>query len=338
MKVRFSSRTTFLLLAVILLLLIPCLRFGIFAFSSAGDGKNVQLFDFEQGSSLTRIARELEEKRIVSSAGMFVLYSRMKGAEAKVKAGYYQFNDGLLPGEILRKMVAGEVYTRKVTVPEGYSIFQVGELLESQGTFRKKVFLELCRSKTLLQDLGIAASSVEGYLYPCTYNVSTKTDEAGLIRMMVEQSDRIYEEKFAARASSTGLDRHRILTLASMVDKEAVSPAERPLIASVFLNRLKRGMPLQSDPTAVYGIRAFAGNVSKNDIMRRTPYNTYLIKGLPPGPIGNPSREAVEAVLAPARTEYLYFVAKKDGTHAFTSTLEQHNQAVRRYLKGGNGR
>jgi len=124
-----------------------------------------------------------------------------------------------------------------------------------------------------------------------------------------------------------------ILTLASLIEKEAVIPAERPLIASVFFNRLKKNMPLQSDPTAVYGIRAFAGKISKKDILRETPYNTYSINGLPPGPIGNPGEDAIKAVLTPARTQYLYFVARKDGTHHFSTTLDEHNRAVEKYLK-----
>ena len=154
------------------------------------------------------------------------------------------------------------------------------------------------------------------------------------MKAMAEQADKLYNEKFAQLEKSTKLSRHQILTLASIVEKEAVLPQERPLIASVFLNRLKKKMPLQSDPTATYGLRAFGGKVTGSDVRRDTPYNTYIIAGLPPGPIGNPSDGAIEAVLKPASTGYYYFVARKDGSHQFSVTLDEHNRAVKQYLKG----
>lgn len=323
-----------LVIAVVLILIfVPLVRFGRFLAAAPGTGRNVQLFDFEHGCSMKRIAGELRNRRIISSAGLFILYTRLHGDDGKLKAGTYQFHDGLKPGEILRRMVQGEIYAQRFAVPEGYSVFQIGELLEGRGLFKKEAFLKQCNSPTLLKELGIAAKSVEGYLYPCTYEITPKMSEAEVIRQMVEQSEKVYEQKFASRLKAAGMSRHEVITLASMIEKEAREPSERPLIASVFQNRLRMGMRLQSDPTAVYGIRAFAGSVSKDDIMRHTPYNTYLISGLPPGPIGNPGSQSIEAVLNPARTNYLYFVAKRDGTHFFSATLEQHNKAVKTYLR-----
>jgi len=230
-------------------------------------------------------------------------------------------------------MVAGEIFAYRFAVPEGYSIYQIAELLESHGIFKKEAFLKQCFNRALLKELGINGRSVEGYLFPSTYSIPPTMNEEGLIRMMVGQFDKVYGRRFADRLTSLGISRREVMTLASMIEKEAIIPAERPLIASVFRNRLKRGMPLQSDPTAVYGFRAFAGKVSKQDILRQSPYNTYLIQGLPPGPIGNPGSQAIEAAMAPAATPYLYFVAKKDGSHFFSVTLEEHNRAVRRYLR-----
>jgi len=181
--------------------------------------------------------------------------------------------------------------------------------------------------------LSIPAKSVEGFLLPRTYTIKPGTDAATLIKEMVAQFRSTYVLKYANQAKSLGLPELDVLTLASMIEKEAVVPAERPLIASVFFNRLQKNMPLQSDPTAVYGIRAFAGKISKKDILRETPYNTYNINGLPPGPIGNPGEDSIKAVLSPARTSFLYFVARKDGTHHFSTTLEEHNRAVEKYLK-----
>ncbi|HEY6871285.1 MAG TPA: endolytic transglycosylase MltG [Geobacteraceae bacterium] len=330
--VKNKKRLFFIILAIVLVLL-PLAGFGVFVVTPAGAGKNVRLFDFGEGSSLKKLAGELERAGIISSARMFVFYARLRGADARVKAGSYQFSDGLSPAEILRRMVAGEIFAARFAVPEGYSTYQIAELLESRGIFKKEPFLKQCVNRELLKELGISGTSVEGYLYPSTYTIPPNMDEAGLVRMMVEQFDKVYGQRFAERVKALGVSRSMVVTVASMIEKEAVVPTERPLIASVFRNRLKRGMPLQSDPTAIYGIRAFGGKVSKQDIMRRTPYNTYLIKGLPPGPIGNPGKDAIEAAITPAASDYLYFVARKDGTHYFSATLEEHNRAVRRYLR-----
>ncbi|RNC66608.1 MAG: endolytic transglycosylase MltG [Desulfuromonadales bacterium] len=333
-RVDLSNRKTraILALAIILILTLP-LRYLAFIATPAGDGGKTQVFDFEKGYSLARIARELEKEGIVSSARLFVVFTRLKGDAGRLQAGEYQFTDGMKPSEILRRMVAGEVYVRRFAVPEGYSIHQVAELLDGQKLLPKERFLKAATDPTILKELGIEGRSVEGYLFPSTYDVKRKMDEEALIRAMVAQFDQVYGAKFAEASKRLGMSRHQVITLASLIEKEAVAPAERPIISSVFHNRLQKKMRLQSDPTAVYGVRAFAGNVTKHDIERPTPYNTYLIEGLPPGPIGNPSEGAIEAALNPARTSYLYFVARKDGTHHFSTTLDEHNAAVRTYLK-----
>jgi UPF0755 protein len=319
--------------AVVAVLLLLVGGFGVFALTAPGTGRHVEIVELAPGAPFRKVAAELEEKRIVSRSDLFVLLARLRGATAKVQAGPYQVSDGMTPAEILRRMVAGDVYVQRFAVPEGYSIHQIAELLESRRLFAKDDFLRECRNRQLLAELGISGQSVEGYLYPSTYNIPPNTNTAQFIRQMTEQFDRIFEQRFAARVKASGLSKREVVTLASMIEKEAIVPAERPLIASVFLNRLRQKMPLQSDPTAVYGVRAFAGSVSRQDIQRPSPYNTYLIKGLPPGPIGNPGSDALEAVLSPARTDFFYFVAKKDGSHHFSATLAEHNRAVVRYLK-----
>jgi UPF0755 protein len=313
---------------------IPLLAsYGFFLGVPPGDGRNQQIIGFAKGRSLALLAAELERKKLISSARLFTLHARLLGDDSKVQAGDYQLNDGMKPGEILRKLVTGDVYARLFAVPEGYSIYQLAEILQARGLFKKEDFIVACNDQKLLADLGINARSVEGYLHPGTYNIASGMSEASLIKQMVQKFREVYAAEFAARAKHSALDMRKILTIASMIEKEAVVPSERPLIAAVFLNRLQKGMRLQSDPTAVYGIRAFAGRISKQDIMRDSPYNTYLIAGLPPGPIGNPGSDSLEAVLNPAHSPYLYFVAKRDGTHYFSSTLAEHNRAVARYLK-----
>jgi UPF0755 protein len=329
-----NGRLKWLLAGAAVLLGACLLRLTLFALVPPGDGKVVREVDFPRGSSLRRFADQLEKGGVLDSARLFTLYARLNGASAKVQAGTYQFNDAMKPSQILHMLVSGEVYEKRFAVPEGYSTFQIAEMLDARGLFSKDDFLAACKDPALLRQADIKGKSVEGYLYPSTYNLAKVADAASLVRMMTQQFRSVYDESFPPLEGATGLSRGEIVTLASLVEKEAVTPEEKPLIASVFFNRLRTGMPLQSDPTALYGVRAFAGKVSGTDVRRKTPYNTYLIRGLPPGPIGNPGKGAIEAVLKPAKTNYYYFVARQDGTHQFSATLDEHNRAVRLYLKG----
>jgi len=331
----FSGRLKWPVTAALLVLLLGAAGFAFFIFAPHGEGRAVRIVTFAKGSSLKNLASELETEGVIASAPLFVLYARISGIAGKVQAGTYRFSDAMTPEEILRKLSVGDVFEKRFAVPEGYSIYQLAEMLDSRGYFKKEPFLQACRNPELLQELGITGPSVEGYLYPSTYNLVKIDDPADMIRQMAGQFRKIYAEKFSAAEKKSRLSRVQIITLASIVEKEAVAPAEKPVIASVFLNRIKKGMPLQSDPTATYGIRAFGGKVSGSDVRRDSPYNTYLVRGLPPGPIGNPGADAIEAVLKPAATRYYYFVAKNDGTHHFSRSLDEHNRAVQLYLKGG---
>ncbi len=297
-----------------------------------GSGATVHDVSFPAGSGIRKLALELKAAGIVRSSLHFVLVSRLRGQSHRLKAGDYRFNDGMTTAEILDKVSAGEADFRRFVLPEGYSIYQAAELLEQKGYFSKDGFLRKCRDSALLARLGIPAASAEGYLFPATYNLPLNSSEEQLISQMASAFDR-FAGGLGIRQQAGGLTRHNLVTLASLIEKEAVSPEEKPIISSVFHNRLRIGMPLQSDPTAVYGVRAFAGKVTKKDIERPSPYNTYLKRGLPSGPIGNPGSDALKAALHPADTNYLYFVARQDGTHQFSSTLAEHNRAVVRYLK-----
>ena len=317
-----AVRTT---LITLLLWYLACL------YVSPGQGAVVSDISFPPGSGIRKLANELKASGVICSSWQFIIMTRLRGDAHRLKAGDYRFSDDMTPDIILKKIVSGDVYCRKFTLPEGYSVYQAAELLEQQGYFKKAAFLEKCRDKALLVRLGIDEASVEGYLYPVTYNLARGGSEEQLLEQMVGQFNKAYTNIIGD--SGQKLTRHETVTLASIIEKEAVSPQERPLISSVFHNRLRIGMPLQSDPTAVYGVRAFTGKVSKADIQRPSPYNTYLNKGLPPGPIGNPGIDAVQAALNPAHTDFLYFVARQDGTHHFSKTLDEHNRAVLRYLR-----
>lgn len=329
-----TGRKKWLAIAGVALLLLLAGRFCYFAYMPPGEGQVIRIVEVAKGSTLRRLADDLVSQGVVGNARLFRLYGRLHGASGKVQAGTYQFSDGMAPAEIIRKLVAGEVYEKRFSLPEGYSIFQIAEMLDARGFFSSDEFLRACRDREVLRELGINGTSIEGFLYPGTYNLLKAADAVSLVKMMAAQFAKVYDERFAPLEQSSRLSRRQIVTLASMVEKEAVVPEEKPLIASVFLNRLRKGMPLQSDPTALYGVRAFGGKVSGKDVRRNTAYNTYLLRGLPPGPIGNPGEEAIAAVLRPAATDYYYFVARKDGTHQFSATLDEHNRAVAFYLKG----
>jgi UPF0755 protein len=318
-----------------LFLLLFMLPFLTYPLRPHGTGEQVMLIRLPSGTTLTAIAHDLEGGQIIGSARAFTLYGRLRGAQTRLQAGTYQVSDGLPPAEILRRMMAGEVYAERFAVPEGYSIHQLAEMLRERKLLDPEDFLAACRDRTLLAEFGIAAASAEGYLFPSTYDLAPGSTAEAAVRPMLQKFRQVFDDRFAPRLAGQGLSRHQLVTLASLVEKEARVPEERPLIASVFHNRLRRGMPLQSDPTAVYGLRAFGGTVTASDVRRRTPYNTYVIRGLPPGPIGNPSAEALEAALNPASTPYLYFVARQDGTHFFSATLDEHNKGVTRYLRSG---
>lgn len=326
------SSKTICVTAIRLLLLTCLLWYLVYLFVSPGRGSVSCDISFPPGSGIRKLANELKAGGVIRSSWHFVLMARLRGDAHRLKAGEYRFSDDMTPDTILRKIVTGEVDYRKFTLPEGYSVYQAAELLEQKGYFRKESFLAKCRDKALLVRFGLTEASAEGYLYPATYNLSRGGNEEQLLGQMIGQFNKAYAA-IGEREGDLRISRHEIVTLASIIEKEAVSAEEKPIISSVFHNRLRIGMPLQSDPTAVYGVRAFSGRVSKADIQRPSPYNTYLNRGLPPGPIGNPGKDAVLAAMNPAKTDFLYFVARLDGTHQFSRNLAEHNRAVVRFLK-----
>ena len=327
-----QSPKIFFVTALRISLMICLIWYFVCVFIPPGQGSVVCDISFPPGSGIRKLANELKAGGVIRSSWHFVLMTRLRGDSHRLKAGEYRFSDEMTPDTILKKVVSGDVDYRKFTLPEGYSVFQAAELLEQKGYFRKDTFLEKCRDKALLVRLGLKEASAEGYLYPATYNLSRGGSEEQLLEQMVGQFNKAYST-IKEGEGGRRFSRHEIITLASIIEKEAVSAEEKPLISSVFHNRLRIGMPLQSDPTAVYGVRAFSGKVNKADIQRPSPYNTYLNKGLPPGPIGNPGRDAVDAAINPAKSGYLYFVARQDGTHQFSQNLAEHNRAVVRYLR-----
>ena len=219
-----------------------------------------------------------------------------------------------------------------MTIPEGFTSAQIAELLGKKGLVEKGEFLLLTGDQDLVRRYGIAGAGLEGYLYPDTYRFYRGMTALSVVDVMVKRFKEV-TAPFVERAEQLGMAFEDIVALASIVEKETGLAEERPVIASVFLNRLKRGIRLESDPTVIYGLTGFNGNLTRKDLSKPTPYNTYLIPGLPPGPIANPGLDAIKAVLFPAKTNYLYFVSKNDGSHYFSRTLAEHNRAVMIYQK-----
>lgn len=304
----------------------------VFLYLPAGNADQVYELTILKGTRFSSVVQELQQAGIIRSSLHLRLVARLRGLDRRIQSGDYRISAAMLPTDLLVKFANGQTDASKFTLPEGYSMYQAAELLEKQGIFTSTSFLAACGDQGLLAQLKITGRTVEGYLFPGTYQVGFKMDESGLITEMVREF-RHRTDGLMTQIAASGMRLEQVVTLASMVEREAVTPEEKPLIASVFLNRLRVGMPLQSDPTAIYGVKVFGGNVTKQDLQRESPYNTYRIPGLPLGPIGNPGLEALQAVLQPAKTGYLYFVARKDGTHQFSHTLQEHTQGVERYLK-----
>ena len=329
-----SSRTRNLTLIIFTLIGLPLLSVGLWLQSfvtTPAIPSQPQAIEIKQGSSFARIAVQLQTAGVVSDVRRFTLLARWRKATAQVHAGEYLFETSATPDQILARLVAGDIRKFQVTIPEGFNLQEISDRLGKTGVGSAQEFLSLCRDEVFIKELGIEATSLEGYLFPETYTYTSSTTSRQLLSAMVEQLDSQITEELLENAAALKLDRHQLITLASIVQKEAGNLMEMPLISSVFHNRLKRGMPLQADPTVIYGVADFDGNLTRKHLNTPTPYNTYRMRGLPPGPIASPGGFALHATASPAEGEDLYFVARGDGTHEFNATLKEHNRAVRRY-------
>ncbi len=290
-----------------------------------------------RATGLAGIEKILAAQGVISGNTPLLILARLTGKGHRLKAGEYVFPPGRTPLQVLDLLVSGRVLYRPVTIPEGMNQYQVADILARDGWIDQHRFLALSRDPGFIRKLGLEVVDLEGYLFPDTYLLSRgQQDEAGIIRMMVARNQQVLAALLDQYPRKSSLSDHQILTLASIVEKETGRAGERPLIARVFLNRLRLGMRLQADPTVRYGLlpdRGQGGRLTRRDLAQPTPYNTYLIKGLPPGPICNPGRAAIAAVLAPATQSYLYFVSRNDGSHYFSRSLAEHNRAVARYQK-----
>ncbi len=287
--------------------------------------------EFAHGTSTRSIATVLEQKGVIQDRWL-LLAARALRRGANLEAGEYKFNKPASPLEIVGRLTRGDIYYMELLVPEGFNMYDIAEAVGKLGTMSPETFLAAAKDPSMIRDLDPHAPSLEGYLFPNKYRIQRHTTARQICRMMTN------EFRAQWKALGAGADPHDTVTLASMVEREARQSDERPLVASVFRNRLRIGMKLDCDPTTVYAAlieNRYRGTIHRSDLASTSLWNTYQHPGLPPGPIANPGISSIKAVLAPADTHYIYFVAKADGSgrHNFSDSLVQHEAAVARYQR-----
>jgi peptidoglycan lytic transglycosylase G len=286
-----------------------------------------------EGDGVAEIARRLESAGVVRSALAFRVWARFAGRDRALQPGTYHFETATDLPRILDRLAAG-IEPIEVTIPEGLTVREIGDMLAARGLANAADVRCLAFDPEFLLAAGVPGPQLEGFLFPDTYRFAPTAAASEILETMVRRFHERFDADRHRRAAERQWSVNQVITLASIIEKETGKPAERPLIAAVFANRLRLGMPLQSDPTVIYGLADFTGDLTRTDLVRPSPYNTYVIGGLPPGPIANPGLAAIDAALTPADSPALYFVSRNDGSHEFSTTLADHNRAVARYQRG----
>jgi UPF0755 protein len=329
----FSWHKAFLVLGLFLFL-----AFSLywFVFRPPSQTSLTKVIYIRKGMPLKKISAMLEEEGVIRNRFIFIGIATLFGKKTGIKAGEYEFHAQMSPLEVLNTLVKGQVKLHLATITEGSTLFQIAQLLEELNIVDRRSFIQKASSPAFISSLGLpveVGSTLEGYLFPDTYHLFKGMDPEEVIQMMVRRFKEIFNLELKSNASQLEISQREAVIIASIIEKETSLPEEKPLISAVFHNRLERKIPLQSDPTVIYGIKNFNGNLTKEDLLRPTPYNTYIRYGLPPTPICNPGKDSLHAALCPAPVAYLYFVSKNDGSHYFSSDIEEHNQAVWKYQK-----
>lgn len=294
-------------------------------------------FIIERGWNLKTIAHALADKGLVRNWWSVYFLGRLKKErlivdnKLKVRSGEYSLSKSMTPSDILERFIRGDITYHQLTVPEGSNLKDIAQLMVRTTLVSPPEAEKVLYDRALMTKLQVSASSFEGYLFPDTYKFSRPDNAEFIVTTMVQEGDKRRTKEMLSRAIELGMNMHQVLTLASIIEKETGNPTERKKIASVFHNRLRIGMPLQSDPTVIYGMPFFDGNLRKDDLSTPSSYNTYLNTGLPPTPICSPGLDSVNAALYPDETDYLYFVSRNDGTSQFSATYKEHQEAVRKY-------
>ena len=279
---------------------------------------------------LSDLGETLSQKRLLAEPQLFVWLARLRGLDRKIRSGNYEFKGNATTGELLDALVSGPQKLDFVVIPEGLSVTETAETLERAGLGAASRFHALATDPAFAAELGVPAPTLEGFLFPDTYAFAAGSPPEEILQHMTTKFFTIFTPQMQAEGKALGLEPLEVITLASLIEKEAAVARERPLISAVFHNRLRRGMKLQSDPTAIYGLAEHSGRIRPSDLDRESPYNTYKISGLPIGPIANPGAAALQAAVRPAADrKVLYFVARNDRTHVFSRSYREHRRAIR---------
>ncbi len=305
--------------------------FASFAYRPVGKPGMTVTVEIPKGTGFLKIVEILDEKGLVKNKPFFYLLSLLKGSARIIRAGEYEFTGDMSPVDIIDKLVKGNIKFYMVTVNEDTTLREIANQLAALKLVKREEFIKAAHDRSFLMNLHVDGESAEGYLYPETYRLDRTMGEREIIRIMVEQFWRKFTPELQKRAVEMDMTVGEVVTLASLIGKETGLKEEKPLISAVFHNRLKRGMKLQCDPTAVYNVPSVNGSVKRSHLKLKHPYNTYVVAGLPPGPIANPDIDSIKAALYPAKVDYLYFVSNNDGSHVFSSNFAEHSQAVLRY-------
>ena len=295
-----------------------------------------QFVDIPPGTGTAGMARRLADAGVVRSDGAFRTAVWLRGSARRLQAGEYRFDRPMTPAEVVDKIARGDVYVRALTFREGLTVREMAAVFENAGFGSAGEFIAASKNAALISDLDPAAPDLEGYLFPDTYTLPRRTTAAQLVERMVSRFQNVMTPELRAEAAERGLSIRELVTLASLVEKETARAEERPVVAGVYTNRLKIGMGLQCDPTVIYALMLagrYDGNIRKGDLQIDSPYNTYRYAGLPPGPIAAPGEASLHAAAKPADVSYLYFVSRNDGSHVFSTTLEEHNRHVYNFQK-----
>jgi UPF0755 protein len=303
---------------------------GIQLFVPSNIGSKQIEIEIPEGSTYKQAIYILAKNNLIRDRNLFILLGKIVGIDKKVRAGYYVFWGNMSPLQVFKKLKDGKIIENEITIVEGDSLLEIGRKLASNKIIPLNDFNALSIDRNFLRSLGIDAPSLEGYLYPQTYKFPKGAKPVAVLKLMVNKMRDEFTDDLRKRAEEMGWSENEVLTLASIIEREAKTDEERPLISAVYHNRIKKGMPLQSDPTAIYGVKSYRYKITKNDLRKKTAYNTYVIKGLPPGPIASPGIKSIQASLYPAKVPYIYFVSKNDGTHYFSKTLSEHIAAIKR--------
>jgi UPF0755 protein len=290
--------------------------------------------EIPQGAGSPEIRRRLVESGVVSDDYILRVAMWWSGRSRSLQAGEYRFDQPMSPLAVVDKIASGDIYTQRLTFPEGLTIAEMAMVFESRGFGPARAFITAASDASLVRDLDATATDLEGYLFPETYSLPRRADASRLVGLMVDRFRATYDEPLRVRAEAQQMTTRQVVTLASLIEKETARADERPLVAAVYRNRMRQRMGMQADPTVVYALTKagkYDGNIRREDLSFDSPYNTYRYPGLPPGPIAAPGRASLQAALSPADVPYLYFVSRNDGSHMFATTLREHNANVYQY-------